>query len=253
VPQSADNTSFTSFVRGAAVAAIALFLYPAPARADWLLSAYLGTSRTASNTVAIEPDTGGLLDVGPIAYETRPFTSPVYYSGRFTYFLTAIPWLGIGGEWTHNKAIADVDQLVGINGGTPVPLSVLMSRLEMTNGLNVALANIVVRHPVAIGSTGDRLSLMGFAGLGVAVPHVETVFAGATKFEYQVTGLGWQVGGGVEWRLVKGLSAIADLRVTSGRQRLDLGTGTLTGTFTSTQADFGVAWHIGGNAARPNH
>ena len=61
-------------------------------------------------------------------------------------FVPNIPWFGVGGEWTHNKAIAEVDQLVGINGAGPVPLSVLLSRLEMTNGLNFALANLVVRR-----------------------------------------------------------------------------------------------------------
>ena len=61
---------------------------------------------------------------------------------------------------------------------------------------------------------------------------------------------GWQAGGGVEWRIVSGLSAIADLRVTSGRQRLEMGAGTLSGTFTSTQFDFGVGWHIGGRQPR---
>lgn len=247
MPRSADNTSF---VRIAPAVAVALLIGAAPAHADWLFSAYLGGSRTASNTVDIAPAAGGALEVGPIDYQTRAFTSPVYYGGRVTYFFRNRPWLGIGAEWTHNKAIADVDQLVGINGAAPVPLSLLMSRFEMTNGLNVALANVVLRRPVSLGRTVDRLSVMGYGGLGAAVPHVETTFAGATTFEYQLTGVAWQAGGGVEWRIAGGLSAIADLRVTSGRQRLEMGAGTLSGTFTSSQFDFGVGWHIGGRQPR---
>jgi lipid A oxidase len=242
VSPSADNRSACRV--GLAIV-LALLIHPPAAHADWLLSAYLGTSKTASNTVTIDPASGGTLEIGPISYESRAFTSPVYYGGRAIYFFPAMPWLGIGGEWTHNKAIADLDQLVSINGAAPGPLSRVLGRLELTNGLNFALADLAVRHPLAIGNTADRVSLIGYGGIGAALPHVETDFAGVTKYEYQLTGLGWQVGGGVEWRIVKGLSAISDLRLSSGRQRLDLGSGTLTGTFTSTQFDFGLAWHVG--------
>jgi lipid A oxidase len=238
----------TSFVRIAFAAGVVILTSSTPARADWLFSAYLGTSHTASNTITIEPETGGALRVGPVSYDTRPFTSPVYFGGRVTYFFPARPWLGIGGEWTHNKAIADTRQLVSVNGEAGVPLSQVMTRLEMTNGLNFALANLVVRRPLGVGG-GDRLAVTGYAGIGAAVPHVETAFAGATRFEYQLTGLGWQAGGGVEWRLVRGLVAIADLRVSSGRQRFEMGTGDLKATFTSTQVDFGVGWRLGRSGA----
>jgi opacity protein-like surface antigen len=217
----------------------------APAQADWVVSAYLGTSKTATNTVTIEPKTGGAFDVGPISYETFAFESPAYYGGRLTFFLPAMPWLGVGLEFTHNKAIADVAQLVSIDGAPPTPLSDVLRRLELSNGLNFALANVVVRRPIALGGSGDRIALMAYGGLGAAVPHVETTFAGEETFEYQVTGLGWQAGGGAEWRIASGLSAIADLRVTGGRQRLDMKTGTLVGAFTSTQVDFGIGWHFG--------
>jgi hypothetical protein len=243
-PLSMRSRSCNQYVRVACVA-LGLVGSAVPARADWLLSAYAGASKTASNTVTIEPRGGGAFRVGAISYETDAFERPIYYGGRLTCFLPGAPWLGVGIEFTHNKATADVTQMVAIDGGAPVPLSQLLGRLELTNGLNFALANVVVRRPVAIGPAPDRLSVMAFGGVGAAIPHVETSFAGATKFEYQVTGVGWQAGGGVEWRLVSGLSAIADLRLTSGRQRLDMGTGTLAGTFTSTQVDFGIGWHFG--------
>lgn len=233
------------FVRAAPIAALIVVAGPAPADAEWVFSAYLGASKTASNTVTIDPSAGERLRVGSIAYETEAFVSPYYYGSRLTYFLRRAPWLGMGIEFTHNKAKADVGQLVAINGGPPVPLSQVLGRLELTNGLNFALANVVVRRPVAVGGSPDRLSVMGYGGLGAAVPHVETIFAGAEKFEYQLTGLGWQAGAGAEWRIVSGLSAIADLRLTGGRQRLDMGSGVLTGTFTSGQVDFGLGWHFG--------
>jgi hypothetical protein len=65
---------------------VTLFVHPFAARADWLLSAYLGTSKTAANTVEIDPNSGGTFEVGPIAYE---------------------------------------------NGAAPVPLSLLLGRLEL--------------------------------------------------------------------------------------------------------------------------
>lgn len=242
MPRLAVNTRY---VRTVLAAALVLFAGSTPARGDWLFSAYMGASTTASNTVTIEPNTGGMFRVGSIEYETQAFRSPIYYGGRLTFFFPDLPQLGIGVEFTHNKAVADVTQLVSIDDAAAVPLSDVMTRLELTNGLNFGLVNVVVRRPVAIGSTPDRVAVMAYGGLGFAMPHVETEFAGATKYEYQLTGLGWQVGGGAEWRMVKGLSAIVDLRLTSGRQRLDMGTGTLTGTFASTQVDFGIGWHFG--------
>jgi lipid A oxidase len=232
-------------VRAALTAATLVLAGPAPAHADWIFSAYLGASKTAANTVTIEPTTGGSFDVGPITYETLAFEDPVYYGGRLTFFLPDTPWLGVGIEFTHNKAIADVAQLVSVGDAPPAPLSDVLQRLELSNGLNFALANVVVRRPIAVGGSGDRLAVMAYGGLGAAVPHVETTFAGAETFEYQVTGLGWQAGGGAEWRIVSGLSAIGDFRVTGGRQRLDMKTGTLIGTFTSAQVDFGFGWHFG--------
>jgi hypothetical protein len=240
-------TRFASSVsaRIALSGALILLVDVVPARADWVFSAYLGTSKTAANTVTIEPATGGSFDVGPISYETFAFVSPVYYGGRLTFFLPRTPWLGVGIEFTHNKAIADISQLVRIDGAPPAPLSDVLQRFELSNGLNFALANVVVRRPLAVGASTDRLAVMAYGGLGAAVPHVETTFAGEEVYEYQVTGLGWQAGGGAEWRVAGGLSAIADLRVTGGRQRLDMKTGTLGGAFTSTQVDFGIGWHFG--------
>jgi lipid A oxidase len=212
---------------------------------DWLAAAYLGASKTASNTVSIRPDTGGSLRVGPISYETNAFESPYYYGYRVMYFFDSVPWLGVGAEFTHNKATADIAQMVAINESPPVRLSQILRRLELTNGLNFAFANVVVRRPVAVAGAADRLSLMAYGGIGPAIPHVETIFAGEETFEYQITGPAWQVGGGAGWRIVSGLSAIADLRLTSGRHGLDMGTGMLTGTFTSAQVDFGVGWQFG--------
>jgi hypothetical protein len=230
---------------GALSAAMFVLAGPSPAVAEWTFSAYLGGSKTASNTVRIEPEAGPAFEIGPIDYETFAFESPVYYGWRLTYFLSGTPWLGVGIEFTHNKAIADVDQLVSIGGAPPAPLSDVLGRLELSNGLNFALANVVVRRPVAVGGVGDRMIAVAYGGLGAAIPHVETRFAGAETFEYQITGLGWQAGGGIEWRIVGGLSAIADLRVTGGRQALDMTTGILSGAFTSAQADVGVGWRFG--------
>jgi hypothetical protein len=228
----------------ACFAAALLLADPVPARADWLLNAYMGMSKTADNTVRIEPTVGDAIRIGPIAYQSQPFKDPIYYGWRIAYFPSGARWLGVGIEFTHNKAIADVNQPVDIDGA-PAQLSDVLQRLEMSNGLNFTFANAFLRRPIAIGGTPDRVSLMAYGGLGASIPHVETIFADEQTFEYQIGGLGWQAGGGVEWRLVKGVSAIADYRLTSGKHRLDMGTGTLIGTFTSTQIDFGIALHLG--------
>jgi opacity protein-like surface antigen len=217
---------------------------PSLLHADWLVTFYMGDSRTASNTIVVEPADGGRFEVGPIRYETQAYQSPIYYGYRVTRFFPKRPSLGIGIEFTHDKAIADVEQLVTVNGSPPVPLNGMFQRLELSNGLNFGFVNVVGRRTVRESQGMDRLSLMAYGGVGFAIPHVETTFAGRETFEYQITGVGWQAGGGAEWHIVSGLAAVADVRVTTGRQRLDMGTGTLTGTFTSTQVDFGIGWHF---------
>ena len=125
-----------------------------------------------------------------------------------------------------------------------------MQRLELSHGLNFALANIAFRRPLRPSGAWHRLLLIGRAGGGVTIPHVETVFEGVRKNGYQYGGPAWQVGGGIEYRIIGGLQAIADLRFTTAYAHVLIGPDgsdgpKLSGPFMTGHFDVGVAYRLG--------
>lgn len=227
---------------------LALLAICAPAaHADWIFSHYRGDTRTRSNDVKItRPDgqAGANLTLSGVDYDGAGWDKPVYYGYRLSRFFDSRPHIGIELEMTHAKAIADIGQTVGVNG-TNVLLSTVMQRLELSHGLNFALANVVVRRPA-----GRRLLLVGRAGGGVTVPHVETVFEGVRKNGYQYGGRAWQIAGGIEYRLIAGLQAIADVRLTTAYENVLVGpTGSdgpkLSGPFMSGHFGVGLGYRLG--------
>jgi hypothetical protein len=128
-------------------AAAALLALSAPARADWVIGHYRGGAATRANTVTIDRAAGapgGNVTIASVDYDGESWKRPVYYGYRISRFFTGTPHLGLELEFTHAKAIADIGQSVSVNG-TTVPLSAVMQRLELSHGLNLALANIAFR------------------------------------------------------------------------------------------------------------
>lgn len=243
--------SRTSAARTCAAAA-ALVALAAPAQADWVFGHYRGNTATYSNTVKITRpagSTGSNLTIGSVDYEGEGWDHPVYYGYRASRFFTNKPHLGVELEFTHAKAIADISQTVSIDG-TNAALSTVMQRLELSHGLNFALANVVFRRPLAQSGPAHRLLLIGRAGGGVTIPHVETVFEGVRKNGYQYGGPAWQVGGGIEYRIIAGLLAVADLRLTTAYERVLIGPNGaqgphLSGPFMTGHFDLGLAYSLG--------
>jgi hypothetical protein len=230
--------------------ALAVVCVARPCGAEWALTAYAGAAHTNPNTLNVEPSTGGALHVHRVVYEGRSWNSPIYYGGRLTYFFKERRWLGVELEFTHLKAIADTSQFVRVNEGAPAPLAGTVQRFELSHGLNLVFANAVVRKQ-APGASGKRLTLTARGGLGPTLPHVEATFGGVTRDEYQRGGLAGHVSGGLEWRVAGDLSAVIDLRFSQARERIDLGAGTLRGTFASRHLDFGIGWKFGRRSSLP--
>jgi hypothetical protein len=135
--------------------------------------------------------------------------------------------------------------LVSVNAAAREPLSHTLPRFELSHGLNLLLVNAVLRKRLPVSAT--RAAVLNVrVGFGTTLPHVEASFRGIDRNEYQQSGSAWQTGVGVEWPLVRGLAAVTDARVSQAREHLDLGGGnTLSGLFTSSQIDLGLAWHFG--------
>jgi opacity protein-like surface antigen len=241
----------TYAVRTCAAAVSFLALY-SPAQADWVFGHYRGNTATQSNTVKVARPAGSAgsnLRIDSVDYDGQGWNHPVYYGYRASRFLKNKSHIGVELEFTHAKAIADVAQIVSIDGAD-VPLSTVMQRLELSHGLNFALANIAFRRPLALTGPAHRLLLIARAGGGVTIPHVETVFEGVRKNGYQYGGPAWQVGGGLEYRIVAGLLAVADLRFTTAYERVLIGPNGsegphLSGPFKTGHFNVGLAYSLG--------
>ena len=210
------------------VVLLACVAAPRHARADWLLSAYVGGTKTSSNTLEITPAAGSAVSIADVEYEGKPFSSPPYYGYRVGWTPTG-GHLGIEYEFTHAKAIAT---------GTPSPE---LTAFQLSHGLNFILGNVVYRSsPYCSG----RCTLLARGGAGITYPHVEATFRGRTTYQYEFAGFGAQGGVGIELKAVDHFYVVGDARLTYARVRADLvDGGRLAGPFTTGHLDVGVAWH----------
>jgi len=215
------------------VAVVAMFA-PSPARADWILSGFLGAAKTQSSTIDLSrPGQRTDLQLAGVEYRGESFQSPQYYGLRLT--RTLGPWLGIEGEFIHAKVFADVDRDVHATGtrfGTPfhtdVRLSSIVQRLSMSHGLNFILLNVAARRGLGPADAGGAHRIVGVvrAGAGPTMPHAESLLDNVTMEQYEGGGLGVQVGGGIEASLGHGLGALGEYKFTAASPEIDVAGGT---------------------------
>jgi lipid A oxidase len=217
------------------VLTIACALCPATARADWILSGFLGHARTQSSTidltVAGQSTQLQLLDVN---YRGESFRSPQYYGVRATWISEAHPWLGIEGEWIHAKVYAEADRDVHVRGtlrGVPIdavmPLSSIAQRLSMSHGLNFILANVAARRGFGPANADGSRRLIGVvrAGVGPTMPHAESQLDNTYFEQYEGGGIGAQVGAGFEVALWGPIGALGEYKFTWASPEIDVAGG----------------------------
>lgn len=217
--------------RGLRVALLAGFLSLAscpPARADWTIAAFLGAGSTRPSSVRIDqPAFHTALTLDPIDYRGESFTSPVYYGYRVGWILPFAPRLAVEAEFIHLKVFADTSATVTVRGVERDQTVNRQQRLDQTvqlfsisHGANFALANLVFRQPLVKHPRGDRVTVSARAGLGPTVPHAESTIDGAFQEQYELGSLGWQLAAGIEVRLMKGLHAIGEYKLTRTNQQV---------------------------------
>ncbi len=169
---------------------------------------YVGYPYThPSNLHFVQPGATDLT-VHDVAWEGRPFKSPIYYG------LRATRWTGGGSpfgrmiDFTHSKAIAIPQQSVRFTGtrdGRTLPetarINETFKHLEFSHGHNMLTANGVMR----LGPVSRQLSPYVGLGFGANLPHTEIQFIGdaARTYEYQYTGPTGQALLGLEIRLAR--------------------------------------------------
>ena len=185
-------------------------LTPAAAAAEFQISVYGGANTVMDNEATL--DFGGASTEFDIDWEGDSFEMPPYWGLRGTYWLDGFgrPNWGVGVDFTHAKAIADLDDPAV--GGT-------FDRLEFTNGINSVTLNGLYRAPL-----NGRFTLYAGAGAGVSVPHVEvrTIAPASETIEYQATGPVVQALAGVDVGIWRGLSAFGEYKASYSWNDADL-------------------------------
>jgi hypothetical protein len=220
-------------VRVAFVTVIAMFA-PSSARADWILSGFLGAAKTQSSTIDLSlPGQRTDLQLAGVEYRGESFQSPQYYGLRLT--RTLGPWLGIEGEFIHAKVFADVDRDVHATGtrfgtslNSDVRLSSIVQRLSMSHGLNFILLNVAARRGLGPAAASGAHRIVGVVrvGAGPTMPHAESLLDNVTMEQYEGGGLGVQVGGGIELSLGHGVGALGEYKFTDASPEIDVAGGT---------------------------
>jgi hypothetical protein len=132
---------------------------------------------------------------------TKALTIP-QYNYRIGYFFDRLKGLGFELNFDHTKFIFKDGQMANVKGklgGRQVDTSVLFSEANgfyyyLNNGANFFLFNFVKRWKVYESKDGKfRLDLLGKAGIGPVVPHVQNSFFGHPNDQHFQLG-GWNVG-----------------------------------------------------------
>ena len=205
---------------------------PGSSRADWLFAGYMGASGTSSNTLTVTPTTGTPFSLNDVAYKGEAFRSPWYYGVRVSFVppgagRTLSPEI----EWTHAKAIAQID-----------PGSSQLSAFQQSHGLNFLLGNVAYRF---VPQCAGRCTPVVRGGLGISTPHVESTFRDVHQEQYQRGGFAWQLGAGVEYHLWQFVYGIVDARITRVTEKhLRAAGADIRGSFFTRHVDFGVALRV---------
>ena len=219
-------------VRGTAarmlVTAVAIAAGHADASAEWLVAGYVGAAHTASTTLRITPDQAPSFELPRVNFRGESWHAPIYYGYRVSWRSGQAPF-GVEAEFTHAKTIA-VDTM-----------SPSLTHFAQSHGLNFVLANATYQRRA--GCAG-RCVVVGRAGAGITIPHVEATYLGASVSAYQFGGPAFQVGAGLEVTVHGSLTAIADGRLTYARITGDLRGATLSSAFRTWHFTFGAGWRF---------
>jgi hypothetical protein len=188
-----------------------------------------------------------------VRFESRSFNPPLYYGGRAGYFIPGSPSLGIEAEFIHLKVFSNPLRQVHVTGiykGTPIdkelPLGEIVQRYSVSHGVNLLLFNVAVRRGVGRirDAPNGRLVLTGRVGAGPTLPHTESTVDGRQQEQYELGRMGWQLAGGIELDLWKGLSILGEYKFTRTRQHGEIFSGTAESLLRTHHVVFGLSYHF---------
>lgn len=227
-----------------AVATCVLAAGSRPAAADvWYVSLAFGGASTSTDQVALHEPTRTVVFT-PVAYDARSFESPLYYSVRFGHEGPVFRRFGLEAELTHLKAYADVDGAFTVTAGTPEPMSSVVESFSMSHGMNLLLGNIVFRQPIGSSAGAARVRVTARAGLGVAIPHAESTVRGVASEGYELAGVAYQLGAGLEWVVARRVFLLGEYRWTHAAPDVTVAGGTAKTTIATQHVNVGAGFRF---------
>ena len=180
------------------------------ARPEMQIGLYTGKSIVLPSDVIMKSPGGTDITLKDVKWKDQSFRPSPYYGARGIDWNSKLPTLGAMVDYTHAKATAIRSQTVSQSGkrdGEQVPpnepFSATFHKLEFTHGYNFLTLNGVYR------AAGLHRRIVPYAGLGIGfmVPFVHVRLPGRPKsedvLEAQMTGVAYQLFGGIEWRIFK--------------------------------------------------
>jgi len=180
------------------------------ARPEMQIGFYTGKSIAPPSDVIMKTLNGTDITLKNVKWKTESFKPSPYYGGRGIDWSPSMPAFGLMVDYTHAKATAIRSQTVSQTGkrhGKQVPpiepFNATFRKLEFTHGYNYLTLNGVYRA----GGLHQRIVPYAGIGIGFMVPFVHAKIQGRPKsedvLEAQMTGVAYQLLGGLEWRIFK--------------------------------------------------
>ena len=220
------------------------------ASAETEVRIYLGTSSTRDSGLTIRQSaTNSNARFSPVAWDSRASENPIYYGLRATHYFESAPNLGLGIDFVHDKAYAKLERAVGAKGtwngeplDTSAPLSNWVQQLSMSHGINFIGPTLEYRWPAA---SSGRWTLYVGGGPIYYVNHPESTVNGLALEKYQASGWGWQVLGGVMFRLTEHWIVFGEMKYSAGRAQHDVaGGGRFESDLRTTHSVAGVGYRF---------
>jgi hypothetical protein len=125
-------------------------------------------------------------------------------------------------------------------------MSAFVQRFSVSHGMNLLLVNFVARKQLLRDAREGlgRVLLIGRVGAGGTIPHAETEIMGLRDEHYEWGRLAFQVAGGSEVRLWRGLYALAEYKYTHTDQRFRISAGDAKALLRSHHGVFGLGIHF---------
>lgn len=213
--------------------ASSLLVLQAPVAAENVVSIYTGTSFTRASDLRItQPGSGTSVTLRDVEWSADPFKAAPYYGVRLTHFYDRNPNWGAAFDFTHYKMYAKTGRTVSVDGtwqGTAVnavsPMDQYVQRFEISHGVNVFSINGIYRW-LDLGLAGGRLHPYVGTGLAYYRPHSENTVGNVFhETGYQASGFGYQVLGGLHYRLTEWIGVFAEAKFNRGTAKVGIAGG----------------------------